>query len=85
VHLGMQPGMVYEYPLWGVGLLLVGLAAVGAVFLDLAARQFLSLEFRRRQNDVAAAIFSVNRSDLRGTPGIRGHARLGTLQQGEGR
>ena len=59
VHLGMRPGMVYEYPLWGVGLLLVGLAAVGAVFLDLAARQFLSLEFRRRHNDVAAAIFSV--------------------------
>src|SRR5258708_1571856 len=55
VHLGMRPGMVYEYPLWGVGLLLVGLAAVGAVFLDLAARQFLSLEFRRRHNDVAAA------------------------------
>jgi acetyl-CoA acetyltransferase family protein len=55
----MQPGMVYEYPLWGVGLLLVGLAAVGAVFLDLTARQFLSLEFRRRHNDVAAAIFSV--------------------------
>jgi hypothetical protein len=55
----MQPGMVYEYPLWGVGLLLVGLAAVGAVFVDLTARQFLSLEFRRRHNDVAAAIFSV--------------------------
>ena len=59
MHLGMRPGMVYEYPLWGVGLLLVGLAAVGAVFLDLTARQFLSLEFRRRHNDVAAAIFSV--------------------------
>jgi hypothetical protein len=55
----MQPGMVYEYPLWGVRLLLVGLTAVGAVFLDLAARQILSLEFRRRHNDVAAAIFSV--------------------------
>jgi hypothetical protein len=55
----MQPGMVYEYPLWSVGLLLVGLAALGAVFLELATRQFLSLEFRRRHNDVAAAIFSV--------------------------
>src|SRR6267378_537879 len=59
VHLVMQPGMVYEYPLWGVGLLLVGLAAVGAIVLDMAARQFLSLEFRRRHNDAAAAIFSV--------------------------
>ena len=55
----MQPGMVYQYPLWGVGLLLVGLAAFGAVCLELAARQFLSAEFRRRHNDAAAAIFSV--------------------------
>jgi Protein of unknown function (DUF4239) len=55
----MQPGIVYEYPLWGVGLLLVVLAALGAAFLDLAARQFLSIELRRRHNDVAAAIFSV--------------------------
>jgi hypothetical protein len=43
----------------GVGLLLVVLAALGAAFLDLAARQFLSIELRRRHNDVAAAIFSV--------------------------
>jgi hypothetical protein len=55
----MQPGMVYQYPLWGVGLLLVGLAALGAVFFELAARQFLSVELRRRHNDAAAAIFSV--------------------------
>jgi hypothetical protein len=56
VNLVMPPGMVYEYPLWGVGLLLVGLAALAAVFLELAARQFLSFEFRRRHNDVAAAV-----------------------------
>jgi hypothetical protein len=55
----MQPGMVYQYPLWGVGILLVGLAALGAVFFELAARQFLSVEFRRGYNDVTAAIFSV--------------------------
>ena len=55
----MQPGMVYQYPLWGVGVLLVGLAALGAVFFELAARQFLSVEFRRGHNDVTAAIFSV--------------------------
>ena len=55
----MQPGMVYQYPLWGVGLLLVGLAALGAVFFELAAHRFLSIELRRRHNDVAAAIFSV--------------------------
>ena len=55
----MQPGMVYEYPLWGVGLLLAGVAALGAMLLGLAIRPFLSLEFRRRHNDAAAAIFSV--------------------------
>lgn len=59
MHMLMQPGTVYEYPLWGVGLLLVGVAALGAVLLGLAARQFLGLEFRRRHNDVAAAIFAV--------------------------
>ena len=55
----MQPGMVYQYPLWGVGLLLVGLAALAAMVVELVAHQFLSIEFRRRHNDVAAAIFSV--------------------------
>jgi Protein of unknown function (DUF4239) len=55
----MQPGMVYQYPLWWVGLLLIGLAAVGAILVELVAHRFLSVELRRRHNDVAAAIFSV--------------------------
>lgn len=55
----MQPGMVYDYPLWSVGLLLAGLAALGAMLLGLATRRFLALEFRRRHNDVGAAIFTV--------------------------
>jgi hypothetical protein len=55
----MQPGMVYQYPLWGVGLLFVGLAALSAMVIELVAHQFLSIEFRRRHNDVTAAIFSV--------------------------
>jgi len=59
MHLMMQPGMVYEYPLWKVGLLLMGFAALGAVLLELAARCILPLELRRGHNDVAAAIFSV--------------------------
>jgi Protein of unknown function (DUF4239) len=59
VHFMMQPGMVYEYPLWGVGLLLAGAAALGAILLGLAVHILLSLELRRRHNDVAAAIFSV--------------------------
>ena len=53
----MQPSAVYEYPLWGVGSLLVGAAALGAIMLGLAVRSLLSLELRRRHNDVAAAIF----------------------------
>jgi hypothetical protein len=56
---GMQPDMVYQYPLWWVGLLLVSLAALGAVILCLIARLILSVEARRKHNDVAAAIFSV--------------------------
>jgi len=59
VQFMMQPSMVYEYPLWGVGLLLAGAAALGAVVLGLAVRSLLSLELRCRHNDVAAAIFSV--------------------------
>jgi hypothetical protein len=55
----MQPSTVYAYPLWGVGLLLAGGAALGAIVLGLAVRPLLSLELRRRHNDVAAAIFSV--------------------------
>ncbi|MBV9374290.1 MAG: DUF4239 domain-containing protein [Alphaproteobacteria bacterium] len=55
----MQPGMVYEYPLWRIGLLLVILTAFGAVSVELVAHRFVSVEFRRRHNDAAAAIFSI--------------------------
>src|SRR5580692_6228771 len=55
----MQPDMVYRYPLWVVGLLSIGLAVLGAVVLELIAVRLLSVEFRRRHNDAAAAIFSV--------------------------
>ena len=58
-HFVMQPDMVYQYPLWWVALLLVTLSALGAVILDLIARLVLSVEVRRKHNDVAAAIFSV--------------------------
>ena len=59
----MQPDMVYRYPLWEVGLMWVGLAALGAAVLELIAGRLLSVEFRRRHNDAAAAIFA--RSALR--------------------
>ena len=55
----MQPDMVYRYPLWRVALLLMGLAASAAVCVELAARLFVPVEFRRRHNDAAAAIFSI--------------------------
>jgi hypothetical protein len=51
--------MVYQYPIWQVGMLLVGAAVLGAVLLELCARQLLPIELRRRHNDVAAAIFSI--------------------------
>ena len=55
----MKPDMVYQYPIWAVGLLIVGASVFGAVLLELCARRLLPIELRRRHNDVAAAIFSI--------------------------
>ena len=55
----MNPDMVYQYPIWAVGSLLVGAAIIGAVLLELCARRLLPIELRQRHNDVAAAIFSI--------------------------
>ena len=55
----MNPDMVYRYPIWHVGLLLVGAAVFGAALLELFARRLLPIELRQRHNDVAAAIFSI--------------------------
>jgi hypothetical protein len=55
----MHPDMVYQYPIWAVGFLLVGAAVLGAVLLELGARRLLPIELRRQHNDVAAAIFSI--------------------------
>ena len=59
MHFVMHPDMVYEYPIWAVGLTLVGVAVFGAVALELCARWLLPIELRQRHNDVAAAIFSI--------------------------
>src|SRR6516162_10178445 len=59
MHFVMQPDMVYRYPLWGVALLLIGLAAGAAMCIELATRRIVPVEFRRRHNDAAAAIFSI--------------------------
>src|SRR6201993_1830063 len=55
----MNPDMVYRYPIWAVGLLLVGAAVFGAVLLELCARRLLPIDLRQQHNDVAAAIFSI--------------------------
>jgi len=59
MRFAMNPDMVYQYPIWAVGLLLVGAAVFGAVLLELCARLLLPIELRQRHNDVAAAIFSI--------------------------
>ena len=59
MRLVMHPDMVYQYPIWQIGLLLVGAAVLGAMLLELGARRLLPIELRRRHNDVAAAIFSI--------------------------
>ena len=44
----MNPDMVYQYPIWAIGLLLVGAAVFGAVLLELCARLLLPIEKRGR-------------------------------------
>jgi hypothetical protein len=53
----MQPGMVYRYPLWGVALLLMVLAAGAAVGLERAVRRLVSVEFRRGGLTIAFGSF----------------------------
>jgi hypothetical protein len=51
--------MVYDYPIWAVGFLLVIAALIGTSLLEFAMRRIVSPEVRREHNDVAAAIFSI--------------------------
>ena len=55
----MNPDMVYQYPIWLVGLLVVSAAMFGAVLIELCVRRLLTNELRQRHNDVAAAMFSI--------------------------
>src|SRR5215472_4689014 len=80
----MQPGMVYRYPLLGVAALLVVAAAAAAMCLELLVRRLVSVEFRSRHNDAAAAIFSIIGVTFAVLLAFV-DARLGRLQQGEGR
>ena len=49
--------MIYKYPIWEIGALLTAAAACGAMLIEVVTRRFVSVEFRRRHNDVAAAMF----------------------------
>src|SRR3984957_3061105 len=55
----MRADMVYQYPIWAVGLSLVIAAVVGTMLLEIAVRRFVSAEFRRQHNRIAAAILSI--------------------------
>jgi len=51
--------MVYEFPIWQTGVLLLVAAACGVMLIEVVTRRFVAAEFRRRHNDVAGAIFSI--------------------------
>jgi Protein of unknown function (DUF4239) len=55
----MRADMVYQFPIWAVGVSLAIVAVLGTVLLELGVRHFVSADFRRQHNDVAAAIFSI--------------------------
>lgn len=55
----MSPEAAYGYPIWWVGLFIAAVGVLLAVLVELAARWIVPVEFRRRHNDVAAAILSI--------------------------
>jgi Protein of unknown function (DUF4239) len=55
----MHPDMAYEYPIWWVGFAIAILGVVLAVLVELTTRAIVPVEFRRRHNDVAAAMLSI--------------------------
>lgn len=55
----MNPNAAYQYPIWWVGLFIAVMGVVLAVLVEVAARGVVPVEFRRRHNDVAAAMLSI--------------------------
>ncbi|MBV8614521.1 MAG: DUF4239 domain-containing protein [Acetobacteraceae bacterium] len=55
----MNPDAAYAYPIWWVGLSIAAMGIVLAALVEFVARQTLPVEFRRRHNDVAAAMLSI--------------------------
>lgn len=55
----MHPDAAYDYPIWWVGLGIALLGILLAVVVELATRRLVPVEFRRRHNDVTAAMLSI--------------------------
>jgi hypothetical protein len=55
----MRPDMVYQYPIWAVGVSLAIVAVIGTILLEFAVRRFVSPAVRQQHNEIAAAIFSI--------------------------
>lgn len=59
MHFVMHPDIAYRYPIWWIGLAIMGVAVAFAVVVELSARAVIPTGFRHRHNDVAAAMFSI--------------------------
>lgn len=55
----MRPDVVYQYPIWTVGVSLAIVAVIGTILLEFAMRRFVSPSVRLQHNETAAAIFSI--------------------------
>src|SRR5271163_2816553 len=55
----MRPDAVYQYPIWAVALSLMIAAVIATMLLEIGVRRFVSADFRRQHNEIAAAIFSI--------------------------
>jgi len=55
----MRPDMVYQYPIWAVGVSLAIIAVIGTILLEFVMRRLVSPTVRLQHNEIAAAIFSI--------------------------
>jgi hypothetical protein len=55
----MRPDMVYQYPIWAVGVSLAIIAVIATILLEFVMRRFVSSAVRLQHNEIAAAIFSI--------------------------
>jgi hypothetical protein len=55
----MRPDMIYRYPIWAVALSLIVATVIATILLEIGVRRFVSADFRRQHNDIAAAILSI--------------------------